>query len=257
MKLAVLISAKDGFPEGQIASACNLANVLDAPLTDIAVSDEHLRYYSAGGSLYNVVADTAAKMVDEQLGNLAARFRTVCDAAQVAHDWVGIHGIIEHHWPDISPYFDLAITAAPLSAPELATCGITGTLQIADDADIGTFDQRCVIAWDGSAEAGRALRTTLPLLPRFKDVEVIIIDPKSRSLSHDIGAYLGAHRISSNILREPSSGSTVASLILEEAEKADLLVMGAYGSWKTLEKMFGGVTETMRRDCHKPVLFAN
>ena len=76
-------------------------------------------------------------------------------------------------------------------------------------------------------------------------------------MSHDIGAYLGSHEISANILREPSSGSSIATLILEEAEKADLLVMGAYGSSKTLEKMFGGVTETMRRDCRKPVIFAN
>lgn len=257
MKLAVLISANDGFPEGQIASACSIANVLDAPLTGIAASEEHLRYYSGGGSLYNVVADTAVRVVDEKLDDLAKRFQKVCDDAQVAHDWVGIHGFIDHHWLDISPYFDLAITAAPLSAPELATRGISGTMQISDDADIGAFDQRCVIAWDGSPEAGRAVRAALPLLPRFKTVDVILVDPKSRTMSHDIGAYLGSHEISANILREPSSGSSIATLILEEAEKADLLVMGAYGSSKTLEKMFGGVTETMRRDCGKPVIFAN
>lgn len=130
-------------------------------------------------------------------------------------------------------------------------------IQIADGADIGSFDQRCVIALDGSPEAGRALRAALPLLPRFKAVDVILVDPKSRTMSHDIGAYLGAQGISANIQREPSSGSSAAALILDEAQTADLLVMGAYGTSKTLEKIFGGVTETLRRDCSKPVIFAN
>jgi hypothetical protein len=33
--------------------------------------------------------------------------------------------------------------------------------------------------------------------------------------------------------------------------------MGAYGVSMTLERLFGGVTERMRRDCKTPIIFAN
>jgi len=76
-------------------------------------------------------------------------------------------------------------------------------------------------------------------------------------MPHDIGVYLAAHNISANILSEPSSGTHAASLILEEAATASLLVMGAYGVSATLERLFGGVTERIHRDCKTPILFAN
>jgi nucleotide-binding universal stress UspA family protein len=46
-------------------------------------------------------------------------------------------------------------------------------------------------------------------------------------------------------------------VILEEAATASLLVMGAYGVSATLERLFGGVTERIHRDCKTPILFAN
>jgi len=94
-------------------------------------------------------------------------------------------------------------------------------------------------------------------MTRFDFVDVMIVDPTSKTQPHDIGSYLASHDIGANIIRETSAGSPVAGLILEEANKADLLVMGAYGVSMTLERLFGGVTERMRCECKTPIIFAN
>lgn len=114
------------------------------------------------------------------------------------------------------------------------------------------FKQTCA-----EAEVARAVRVATPLIQRFATVNVLIIDPPSRTQPHDIGSYLGSHDISANILREPSSGSSVSTLILEAANEADLVIMGAYGVSITLERLFGGVTERLRRACKTPVIYAN
>ena len=116
-------------------------------------------------------------------------------------------------------------------------------MQLPDNVEVGEFSGRCLIAWDGSAESSHAVRATLPLMTRFDFVDAMIVDPTSKTQPHDIGSYLAAHGIGTNIIREPSVGSSVAGLILEEANKTNLLVIGAYGVSMTLEQLFGGVIE--------------
>ena len=257
MRLAILMSAKAGYTEEQMVSACRVANALDLPVVGIATSEDSLQYYTVGAGTYAAAASQSVSLVESELEALTDRFRQTCAAAEVAHEWIGIHGFMRAEWQSISPYFDLAIVIPPLSAPEIATCGIAGAMQVPDDLDIGDFNNRCLIAWDGSQEVGRAVRSALPLIQRFNSVDVLIVDPKSRTQPHDIGSYLGAQGISANVMREPSSGSSVSGLILEEANKSDLVVMGAYGVSVTLERLFGGVTERMRRECETPIIFAN
>lgn len=257
MRLATLMSAKAGYPEGQMISACRMANALDLPLAGIATSEDSLQYYTVGAGTYAAAASQSISLVESELEALADQFKQTCADAEVAHEWIGIHGFMRAEWPSLSPYFDIAIVTPPLSAPEIATCGITGTMQLGDELDVGDFNGRCLIAWDGSQEVARAVRSALPLLGRFATIDVLIVDPKSRTQPHDIGRYLGSHDVSANVIREPSSGRSVSSLILEEANKSDLVVMGAYGVSMTLERLFGGVTERMRRECEAPIIFAN
>ena len=257
MRLAVLMSAKAGYAEGQIISACRMANALDLPLAGIATSEDSLQYYTVGAGTYAAAASQSVSLVENELEALADSFKQTCAEADVAHEWIGIHGFMRAEWQSLSPYFDLAVVAPPLSAPEIATCGISGTMQVRDDLDVGDFNGRCLIPWDGSQEVGRAVRMALPLIRRFESVDVLIVDPKSRTQPHDIGSYLGSHGIGAKVMREPSSGSSVSGLILEEANRSDLVAMGAYGVSMTLERLFGGVTERIRRECQTPVIFAN
>jgi len=257
MKLAILMSATDAFPERQLANACNLARQLDVTLTGIISSEDSIDYHPVGDGGYLAVLDNVAEVAEKKLQTCADRFRASCAAEQVAQEWFGTHGFMRHEWEELSPYFDLAITTGSFSAPEFAGMGISATLQLADQVDIGSFDGRCVIAWDGSVQAGRAVRSALPLMRRFAEVNVLSIDARNRSLPTDIGGYLAANGINADVLSLASGGETVARLILDEAKNADLLVMGAYGVSATLEKWFGGVTEAVRADCVTPVLFAH
>jgi nucleotide-binding universal stress UspA family protein len=105
--------------------------------------------------------------------------------------------------------------------------------------------------------AGRAVRAALPLLPRFKEVSVLAVDARNRTLPLDIGSYLAANGVAADVVSLSSSGEKIGQLILQEAAQANLLVMGAYGFPATLERLFGGVTETIRKECITPVLFAH
>lgn len=257
MKLAILMAANEDFPEKQLVNACKIARLMSVPLTGIASSEASIEFQPIGDGGYLAALDTVAEIAEQNLKRYIAQFRSTCAAEGVAQEWLGTHGYMHHEWKGLSPYFDLAITTGSLSAPELAGVGISATLQVTENARIDRFDGRCVIAWDGSAQAGRAVRAALPLLPRFEEVDVIMVDPKTRTLPTDIAGYLAANGITANVLNLASSGETAARLIMDEARNSDLLVMGAYGFSAMLEKWFGGVTETMRTGCDTPVLFAH
>jgi len=257
MKLAALISAGHEFPDQQITQAAKLARELDLPITGIITSEQGLDYYPMGEGGLIDVAQERIETAEKRIHACAKDFRSVCAKHGLAQEWHGRHGFIRHEWPSLSPYFDLAVVTRPFSAPELANAGISATMQMTNDAEIGGFDQRCVIAWDGSMSAGRAVRAALPLLPRFKQIDVITVNASSRSLPTDIGSYLAANGINADISSEVSGDETVAGLIMEHARQADLLVMGAYGGSIMVEKIFGGVTETVFSACQTPVLFAH
>lgn len=256
MKIAVLISATGDFPETQIAQAINLARTLDASLTGIITSEQSFEYYPmVAGGMVDLVQDRIT-LAEKRVMACVEEFKSSCDAQGMAMEWYGKHGFIRQEWPELSPYFDLAIATSAFSAPELAGIGISATMQVTDETKIDGFNGRCVIAWDGSMPAGRAVRAALPLLPRFKEVGVITVDAKNRSLPTDIGSYLAANGIEADISSEVSGDETTATLILDQARGADLLVMGAYGSSMMIEKIFGGVTETVFSACSVPVLYA-
>ena len=97
----------------------------------------------------------------------------------------------------------------------------------------------------------------MPILGRFKEVEVLIVDPKSRTQLSDIGKYIEAYGVESSVTTQSSGKEDAGAVILDEARHADLLVMGAYGFSTTMERWFGGVTESIKTECQTPVLFAH
>lgn len=257
MRLALMLSAQGDFQQKQVEQACALARALDLPLTAIISGEDSIDYHPVAGGGYVAVMGELAEIAEKNLQQTVEQFKSVCAKQKIAQEWFSTRGFIRHEWEILSPYFDLAITTHPYSAPEMATAGLTATLQLTDASQIGAFDERCVIAWDGSLRAGRAVRAALPLLPRFKEVSVLAVDARNRTLPLDIGSYLAANGVAANVVSLSSSGEKIGQLILEEAQQASLLVMGAYGFPATLERLFGGVTETIRKACITPVLFAH
>ena len=121
---------------------------------------------------------------------------------------------------------------------------------------------RVVVAWNGSAAAGRAVRAAMPLLAMAKHVLVAMVDEGREPPGEpgaDIGAYLARHDLDVTvrpIANMPNgTGATLLSFAAEEG--ANWMVMGAYGHSRLLEFLLGGVTRHVLSNATLPVLMSH
>lgn len=107
------------------------------------------------------------------------------------------------------------------------------------------------IAWDGSAQAGRALRAALPLLQAAPAVFVLhnTDDDAGRWTEAEparIQDYLARHGVSNVAMREARGGHVAASLLeAARGEGCALLVAGGYGRPRLMELALGGTTRVL------------
>lgn len=121
------------------------------------------------------------------------------------------------------------------------------------------------IAWNGSAEAVRAVHAALPLLSHASSV--VLLDGARRTPEieagwlppFDLQDYLGRHGVDSHakgiVASDENAGKALLSACTEVG--ADLLVMGAYGRTRFSEWAFGGATRTVLQEATLPVLMRN
>jgi nucleotide-binding universal stress UspA family protein len=107
------------------------------------------------------------------------------------------------------------------------------------------------IAWDGSAQAARAVRAALPLLKKASGALILRnVDDETKeaeaSGSEQLRAFLTRHDVT-NIAPMDVRGSRVADSLLSaaQAEKCELLVSGAYGRPRLFEMVLGGTTRSL------------
>ncbi|THC46667.1 universal stress protein [Massilia sp. Mn16-1_5] len=119
--------------------------------------------------------------------------------------------------------------------------------------------KRVVVAWNGSAEAVRALDGALPLLRLAERVVVAAFAPAGQPAADpELLPWLRRHGIEAALLAESpglAGGEPLLSLVADQA--ADLLVMGAYGRARLSELLLGGVTRTVLEAMTVPVLMAH
>ncbi len=118
-----------------------------------------------------------------------------------------------------------------------------------------------VVAWNGSLEAGNALRGAVPLLKLASDVHIVVVEEDK---DHDLppleaSEYLSRHGIGSKIHDLAVKNSSVQAVLLSTVDTlgASYLVMGAYGHSRAREFLFGGVTRNLFRDCPVPLVIAH
>lgn len=108
---------------------------------------------------------------------------------------------------------------------------------------------RVVVGWDGSAPVARAMNDALPVLRAAQSVTVLTIggDKPSDHLAPwpDAVRHLLRHGVRAQGREvEPEDLSTAEALENRlKAERADLVVMGAFGHSRLREIVLGGVTE--------------
>ncbi len=115
------------------------------------------------------------------------------------------------------------------------------------------------IAWDGSPQAGRAVRAALPLLATASAIHILQcvtgLDTQANDPDTDLlNIYLKLHGIGEGdvILVEGDEGP--ALLAAAEGREAGLFVAGAWGHSRVRETVFGGATRTFLQHDEGPSL---
>lgn len=120
--------------------------------------------------------------------------------------------------------------------------------------------RRAVLAWNGSAEAARALSAALPLLEGRGVVDVVAIDGVLPAEELDgVARYLASHGIDSTVASLVSRGYPLCEVLFDRVidGDADLLIMGAYTHSRWREFVLGGLTQQILADAPIPVLLAH
>lgn len=135
-------------------------------------------------------------------------------------------------------------------------------LLAAGEAQPGILGRNVAIAWNGSAEASRAVANALPFLKGADVVHILAAteDEARRTVnSADLARYLGWHGITTQSHGfNPHGGATGAAVLSEaQARGADLLVMGAYTHSRWRQLIMGGVTRHVLDHARMPVLLCH
>jgi nucleotide-binding universal stress UspA family protein len=130
--------------------------------------------------------------------------------------------------------------------------------------DKPALDGTIVAAWDGSAEAARAINDALTFLkPAARVVLVVGVaggqDDEQAPQTDGMMAHLQRHGVTAEALWVKIGEGDVGRLLLSTAKSlgADLLVMGAFHHSRWREFILGGVTLTVLEQATIPLFMAH
>ncbi|MES3021529.1 MAG: universal stress protein [Pseudomonadota bacterium] len=113
--------------------------------------------------------------------------------------------------------------------------------------DIG----RCVtVAWNGEAQALRAITSAIPMLKRAGRVDLVVFNDARDEDVHgqvpgaDMALYLARHGVTVDVTAVAGAPDGQSLLSFAADKGADLIVMGAYGHSRFHEFVLGGMTRT-------------
>ena len=117
------------------------------------------------------------------------------------------------------------------------------------------------VAWNGSAEAARAVHRAMPLLRKADKVAIMAPEEGSmRGPGPDaLAGYLALHDIPCHVHNLPTNWTNIGDTLLEIArtEGAAFIVMGAFSQGKLRQLILGGATRFMLNRASLPVLFTH
>lgn len=146
---------------------------------------------------------------------------------------------------------------------EAALFESTTPVLIAPTGASGSAPRKVLIAWNGAAEAMRAVRAALPLLKAAEATTIAIVDPGRHEANEadpgrSLAIMLSRHGVNAEIAVIAETGPSVAHMLNRHAREtgAELIVMGAYGHSRFRERLLGGATRDMLKGAEVPVLMA-
>ncbi|MFD2207811.1 universal stress protein [Kiloniella antarctica] len=119
--------------------------------------------------------------------------------------------------------------------------------------------ENILIAWDGSAEASRAVQGAIPLLRMAKKIILLSVGlPDEGNIpQEDIAAHLLRHDVSCDRLVVDSPFPEDIIMATAKEQNVGLIVAGAWGHSRIREMIFGGVTKSLFSNQKIPVLLSH
>jgi nucleotide-binding universal stress UspA family protein len=134
-------------------------------------------------------------------------------------------------------------------------------LLLAAPSPQGSLGDRITIAWNGSAESARAVGAAMPFLKAAQSVTAITAneDGNPEGTGEALAGYLAWHGITVTPKVVEADGRPIGEILLSaaEADKSDLLVMGAYSHSRLREYILGGATRHILDESNLPVFMAH
>lgn len=261
----------DSGSESRLQAACDIARAADAHIHCVQVT-------ALPGLLASDVygGSSMAPAMMAELHDIDARMRTRMEdrlrREGVSWGWRQVDGDIVHGLLSASTLSDFIIVTLPAGprremsdplhiAADLALGGRTPVLAVPPAARGMSITGRAMIAWDGSQEASAALRLATPLLKFAEEVHIVTVEEAGKYPfpATDAPEYLCRHGVKSQLHTWPQDGRTVEATLKAAIGvlKPDWIAMGAFGHSRLRELVFGGVTRTMLREVHVPLLLAH
>lgn len=125
----------------------------------------------------------------------------------------------------------------------------------------GDVGRTIAIAWNGRAQAARAVAYAMPFLQRAEKLHVLTAETQRTAFeaSADLATYLERHGLACERHRVAVATEPVGQALLHRAGDlgADLMVMGGYGRSRLAELVLGGVTRHVLANLTQPLLLAH
>ena len=164
---------------------------------------------------------------------------------------------------------DLSVVGKPRDVNKDSAAGVlegilfhSGRPVLVVPADCRLKLPRCVaIAWNGSAEAARAVAHSKPFITRADKVFILSVGESSSEIPDAAGlaGYLAWHGVSAEAVGIEETAGTVGAALLSAARDggADMIVMGAYTHSRWREMILGGVTRYLLANTDLPLLLVH
>jgi nucleotide-binding universal stress UspA family protein len=157
-------------------------------------------------------------------------------------------------------YCDLVVIGAPSTAvpfvrtdfPEYVLLNSARpVLVVPAQGTVGALGENVTVAWNGSANAVRAITSAIAMLRRARQVSLVVFNPDTDGGPHgelpgaDMALYLARHGVRVDVSTGVADTNAGEALLAHAAKTgSDLIVMGAYGHSRFREIMLGGATRS-------------
>jgi len=214
-------------------------------------------------------ADAAGKAFDGVCGRLGVPRAAAPGGTGLTAEWVDVTGREEEVVAWRGRLADLVVLSRPgvdaeTPSPMTLNAALMESgrpLLLVPATGGGAIGRNVAIAWNGSAEAARAVACALPLLERAGAVTILSVAEEGTAAgapADELAAYLAWHGIESRSRNLGRSGQAGEALIAGSIEcGADLLVMGAYTHSRLRQLILGGVTRHVLSHAPLPCLLSH